>query len=353
MISYAPKTIKMNYNIENLDILTKKDDRLFLHDQLELLLGKIRYIPLKYRNTDFIDINLLQNKTNLKIVLSANLTTGPVSHTYTGDSLKSIIPAAFDKFADIINNEVEKIRKKYSFNKKNSFVVAISVKETELINLNEEERTNLFKSLITSTLPDMIGYIKRRVYSAKMANIKAFNSIFVKDVVSEVILQVHGRFQSDIANIRDFNIWNIQEADKVLNEILENSDHFRNEISFEQLVDRELSELEEEYTVDGDGDFVMNDEMDDYQIDKNSNENLLSLYVKDKEQIEEIEASDEEMSDKIFDDLIKLPIKYQSIYDLYYFELLEIDEIAKIKGMDPIEIEAILISIKELIAEKF
>ena len=48
-------------------------------------------------------------------------------------------------------------------------------------------------------------------------------------------------------------------------------------------------------------------------------------------QIEDAEVPDEEMSDKIFDELIKLPIKYQSIYDLYYFEHLEIEEIAKIK----------------------
>ncbi len=343
----------MNYNIENLDILTNKDDRSFLEDQLELLLSKISYIPLKYRTGDSIEINVSYVNNNLKITLSTNLTTGSVNHSQTGESLKSLVPEVFDKFSEKVNNEVEKIRKKYSFNKKNSFVGAISITESELLNLDESARTELFKSLITSTLPDMIGYIKRRVYSARMANIKVFNNVFVKDIVSEVILQVYGRFQSDIANVRDFNIWNIQEADKVLNEILENNDHFRGEISYEQLVDHELGELEEEYTMDADGDYVMHEEMDDYELENNYNEELLSLYVGDKDQLEEIETPDEELNDKIFDELIKLPIKYQSIYDLYYFEHLEMEEIAKIKDLEPIEIEAILISIKELISEKF
>lgn len=97
----------------------------------------------------------------------------------------------------------------------------------------------------------------------------------------------------------------------------------------------------------------MNEEMDDYDLDNNYNEEFLSLYVGDRDQIEEIDTPDEELNDKIFDELIKLPIKYQSIYDLYYFEHLEIEEIAKIKDLEPIEIEAILISIKELISERF
>lgn len=343
----------MNYNIENLDILTNKDDRSFLEAQLELLLGKISYIPLKYRTGDSIDIKIANINSDLKITLSANLTTGAVVHSQTGESLRSLVPEVFDKFSEKLNNEVEKIRKKYSVSKKNSFVGAISIKEDELMNLDESGRTELFKSLITSTLPDMIGYIKRRVYSARMADIKVFNNVFVKDIVSEVILQVYGRFQADIVSVRDFNIWNIQEADKVLNEILENKDQFRGEISFEQLVDHELGELEEEYTMDADGDYVMNEEMDDYENENNYNEELLSIIAGDKDQIEEIETPDEEFNDKIFDELIKLPIKYQSIYDLYYFEHLEMEEIAKIKGLEPIEIEAILISIKELISEKF
>ncbi|MGE5354712.1 MAG: RNA polymerase sigma factor [Deltaproteobacteria bacterium] len=342
----------MKYNIENLEILKNKEDRLFLEEQLELLLDKISFIPLKYRNSDIIEVNLQNGGNDIKAKLSLNLCTGVVSFSKSAVSIQSLESGFFDKFAEIVNIEVEKIRSRHSLNKKNSFIETISMKESELLNLNEVKRTELFKSLITATLPDMIGYIKRRVYSARLANIKAFNNVFVKDIVSEVILQVHGRFQADIINIKDFNIWNIQEADKVLNEILENNDHLRSEISYEQLVDHELSELEEEYTTDADGDFVMNEEIDEFDLQSRYSEDILSHYISDKEQIEEIDIADEDLNDKIYDELIKLPIKYQSIYDLYYFEHLEIEEIARIKDLEPIEIEAILISIKELISEK-
>jgi DNA-directed RNA polymerase specialized sigma24 family protein len=342
----------MKYNIENLEILEKKEDKLFLQEQVEQLLSKISFIPLKYRNSDTIEVNIQNGGINLKVFLSLNLSTGMISFSRSGENINSLAPELFDRFAEIVNIEVEKIRKKHSLNKKNSFIETISIKEPELLKLNEFKKTELFKSLITATLPDMIGYIKRRVYSARLANIKVFNNIFVKDLVSEVILQVHGRFQSDILNIKEFNIWNIQEADKVLNDILANDDNFRSEISFEQLVDHELAELEEEYTMDADGDYVMNEEMDEFNYENGGIPGVLALFGNENMQIEDAEAPDEDMSDKIFDELIKLPIKYQSIYDLYYFEHLEIEEIAKIKSLEPIEIEAILISIKELISEK-
>jgi DNA-directed RNA polymerase specialized sigma24 family protein len=351
-IFFAPKTTAMNYNIENIGILTNKADRILLQNELDLLLGQISYIPLKYRKSDTLEINISMENNDLKISVLFHLTTGVVLQSRAGKSIKDIAPGLFKEFAEKLNSEVEIIRKKYAVNRKNSFIEAISIKESDLKALDDAGRTKLFKSLITSSLQDMIGYVKRRVYSAKIANIRAFNNIFVKDIVSEVIINVHERFQSDITNIRNFNIWNIQEADKVLNAILDKNESSIEEISFEQLVDNELSELEESYTTDAGGDYIMHDEIDDFGQDKTSSNDILTIFIDGKDQVDDLERPDEELEDKIFDELIKLPVKYQSIYDLYYLEHMDIDEIAEIKNMKPVEIEAILISIKELIAER-
>jgi hypothetical protein len=342
----------MNFNISNIQILNNKEDRLFLEEHLNEFIANIRYIPLKYRKSDVVEIDLAKKNDAYNISLSYSLSTGVINLSGTGNIFKSLVTDTFEKFASKVNAEVEKIRKEYSVSKKNSYIESVNLSDEQLKNLGEKGKIELFRSLISSTLPDIIGYIKRRVHSAKMSDIKVFNNVFVKDVVSEVILQIHGRFQENINNVKEFNIWSIQESDKVLNDILENSSLPLGDISYEQLVDHELSELEEEYTTDAGGDFVMNDEVDDFISDHNYNDEVFSHYLKNKEQVEEAEQSDEEMNDKIFDELIKLPIKYQSIYDLYYFELVEIDEIAAIKSMQSIEIEAILISIKELLSEK-
>lgn len=352
MCFFAPKTTAMNYNIENIGVLSNKADRIFLQEQLDLLLGQISYIPLKYRKSNTLDIHLSQENNELKVALSVHMTTGIISHNRCGKSIEMISPAVFKEFAEKLNGEIENTRAKYAINRKNSFMKAISLKEADLKKLDEKGKTKLFKSLITSTLQDMIGYIKRRVYSAKMANIRAFNSIFVKDIVSEVIINVYDRFQSDITRIKNFNIWNIQEADKVLNAILDKNETLIDEISFEQLLNHELSELEESYTTDAGGDFIMHDEIDDFGQDKTNTNEILYRFLDNKDQVEDLERPDEELEGKIFDELIKLPVKYQSIYDLYYLEHMDIEEIAEIKNMKAIEIEAILISIKELIAEK-
>ena len=93
-------------------------------------------------------------------------------------------------------------------------------------------------------------------------------------VVNEVVLRVHTTYKNDIENIKNINIWIIQEADNVLNEILDNNTS--DNVSYEELVNSELGQLEEEYTIDGGGDLVMTDELDDYNTDFGVEEIILS-----------------------------------------------------------------------------
>ena len=342
----------MNYNIENFKAIRNKEDKSKLEKTIELFVSKLAYIPKKYVNSDEIDIfiNEVKDKIEIQLLLRINNKTIKQTDIITDfDKINDI----FNKFYNSLNSELESARSAYSMNKKNSFMEAVFQNGNEYSHLSEGEKHNLFKSLITSTLPDMIGYIKRRVYSARLANIRQFNNIFVKDVVSEVIIRVYDRFQSDIKHIRDFNLWNIKESDAVLNEILEDENFTATELSYEQLVNRELDELEENYSIDGDGDLTMNEDLEEEFSPRRTEHNgeLINSYINNLEIVEKIENPDDDFSDKIFDELIKLPLKYQSIYDLYYFEQMEMEDIAKVKNMEPIEIEAILISIRELITE--
>lgn len=342
----------MNYNIENFKAIKNKEDRSKLEKTIEQFISKLAYIPKKYVNSDKIDIFIHEIDDHFEIQLLSRLNNKVLKQTEIISNFEKI-NELFDNFYNLINTELEAARYSFSVNKKNSFMEAVSKNDDELERLNDTEKHNLFKSLITSTLPDMIGYIKRRVHSARLANIRQFNNIFVKDVVSEVILRVYDKFQTDIKHVKEFNLWNIKESDTVLNEILEDERALATELSYEQLVNKELEELEENYSIDADGDLMMNEDLEEEFSPKPPEQNgeLLNSYINDMEVIEKIENPDDDFSDKIFDELIKLPLKYQSIYDLYYFEQMEIEDIAKVKNLEPIEIEAILISIRELIAE--
>ena len=340
----------MEYNIEHLELIPKGEERNYLEKYLEKFIKKMSFIPKKYRKTNTININISKPKDSLlKIKVSANLNTGIISYEKSGHNIKEIVPAVFDEFTEKIVDEIDKIRKQFSQDKKNSFLNAISFDKKDLSKLDEKEKEELFKNIITVLLPGLKGYVKRRIMSAKLAKLKPLSNIDYKDIINEVVLRVYQRYKNNIENIKDVNIWLIQEADNILNEILDRQEYEK--ISYEELLNNELEQLEEEFTVDGEGELVMTEDLDEYDTDFGVEEIIL-ISKGESDFIEKLEKDKTSLKNKIYDELIKLPLRYQSIYDLYYFENMEIDEIAKIKNMDTIKVEAIIISIKELLTEK-
>lgn len=340
----------MEYNIENLELLKNVKDRNYLETHLEKFIKKMSIIPKKYRKSNTIELNLQgTDNSNIKISMSANLNTGQIFLADENVNIKLIVPKLFNKFTEKVAIEIQDIRKQFSLDKKSAFLEATALDKKNLSNLDEREKAELFESLIPIFLPSLKGYIKRRILSAKLADIKALSNVNYKEVMNEVVLRVHSIFQKEVEDIKSINIWIIQEADNVLNEILDNK-HLEN-VSYEELVNKELGQLEEEYTIDAGGDLVMTDELDEFDTDLGIEEIILSSKG-ENDFIDNLDISKAELKEKIYDELIKLPLRYQSIYDLYFFEHREIENIAKIKKMDSIEIEAIIISIKDLLSEK-
>lgn len=340
----------MEYNIENLELLKNVQDRNYLEIHLEKFIKKMSIIPKKYRRSNTIELNL-QGTDNfmIKIAMAANLNTGQIFLAEENLDIKLIVPKVFDKFTEKVATEIKNIRKQFSLDKKSAFLEATALDKKNLSNLDEKGKADLFGSLIPIFLPSLKGYIKRRILSAKLADIKALSNVDAQEVMNEVVIRVYVIFKKEVEDIKSINIWIIREADNVLNEILDNQSI--ENVSFEELVNKELGQLEEEYTIDGGGDLIMKDELDEFDTDLGVEEIILASKG-ENDFIDELDISKAQLKEKIYDELIKLPLRYQSIYDLYFFEHREIGDIAKIKKMKPIEIEAIIISIKDLLSEK-
>jgi len=340
----------MEYNINNVAILTNGTDRSYLETHLERFMKKMTLIPNKYKKSNTIDINLsITDSEKFKIGVSAYLNTCKVYCNLEGEKIQEIVPEIFSIFSKKIASEINNIRKQFSLDQKNTFLKLTALDKQHLLSLNKAEINKLFNSLIPVFLPSLKGYIKRRIMSAKLAEIQTLSNVDSKDIVNDVVVKVYPLFEKEIENIKDLNIWLIQTADIVLNKILESAES--DNISFEELVNSELGQLEEEYTIDGGGDLIMTDELDEYDNELGIEEILISS-SEENSFIENLDISKSTLKDKIYDELIKLPLKYQSIYDLYFFEYLDFEEIGIIKDMDATEIEAIIISVKELLTEK-
>ena len=340
----------MEYRVKNLEVLNDSHQRNYLEKHLEKFIKKMSFIPKKYRKSNTIEVYLSPiNENKLKISLSAILITGDFSLDKSGKNIEEIVPKIFYNFTQKIAEEIKNIRTKFAIDKKNEFFEKLALDKKNLQALNEKEKSKLFENIIPVFLNGLKGYVNRRIVSAKLANLKALSNIDPKDIINEVVLRVYYIFNKNIDNIRDINIWLIKEADAVLNEILDKNKS--ENLSYEELVNRELGQLEEKFTVDGGYDLIMNEELDEYNMDLGVEE-LVIASKGENEFIEKLEKDKTSLKNKVYDELIKLPLRYQSIYDLYYFENMEIDEIAKIKKLEPLEVEAILISIKDLLTEK-
>jgi len=340
----------MEYNIVNLEILANSEDRSYLEKYLDVFIKKMSILPMIYRKSKFIDIIFQRTDQNkLQINVSAQLNTGKIQIIQSGESIKNIIPAVFDNFTEKTAKELVNIRKKFSLDQKNAFLKLTAIDKEQLKSFDDKEKSDLFNSLIPSFIPNLNGYIKRRILSAKRAELKALSNIDYKDVVSEVIVRVFPIFKSNIKEIKNLNLWLIKTADDVLNEILDN--YTSENISFEELVNSELGQLEEEFTVDAGGDLIMTEDLDEYEVDLGVEEIIIASKG-ENDLIEKLDISKSSLKEKIYDELIKLPLRYQSIYDLYFIEYLSYDEIAIVKNMEALEVEAIIISIKEIITEK-
>ena len=339
----------MEYRVRNLDMLENSESRNYLENHLEKFIKKMSFIPKKYRKSNEIEVILSGKDQKINISVSANLNTGIISLERSGDTIEELIPSIFNEFTEKVAEEIKNIRTKYAIDKKNDFFEKLAFDKEHLKNLSDKEKTELFKTIIPIFLHGLKGYINRRIMSAKLADLKALSNVDPKDVVNEVVLRVHSIFNKDTENIKDINIWLIKEADNVLNEILDSNTG--ENVSYEELVNNELGQLEEKFTVDGGFDLVMTDELDEYDTDFGIEEIIISSKG-ENEFIEKLEKNKTSLKNKVYDELIKLPLRYQSIYDLYFFEHLEIEEIAKVKKIEPLEVEAIIISIKELLTEK-
>ncbi len=340
----------MEYSINNPDLIHNVEDRNFLEQHLERFVNKMGIIPKKYTKSDNINIHLEKlDDGKLSIEVSLSLNTGHIFMSQQGVGIKSIVPRVFYLFSKRVAEEIQHIREKFSTERRNLLLKELKLNKNSLDKLDDKGKSELFKSLIPMFLPALKGYINRRIIAAKRANLKALSNIDKKDVVNEVVIRIHSTFSQKIEDVRFINIWMIREADAVLNEILDN--YVSDEVSFEELLNRELGQLEEEYTIDAGGDLVMTEELDDYDVGLGVEEMILSS-KEESNLIEELKVDKVDLKDKVCDELVKLPLRYQSIYDLYFFENMTYEEIADIKGMTKVEIEAIIISIKDILKEK-
>ena len=296
------------------------------------------------------------NNFEYRISCSLKLKNNLVFLTESGKDIKEVTSVLFDKFRKKVAIQLEKNRVWYVKTKKKSRKENVESYLQDLQNFKSAEDETSFKSLVKVLLPGLERYVERMLQTAKNADVLNRLDLTSEEIVDEVIVRTFSTFEKNRDNAEDMNIWMMRETDNVLNEFVDAVKYEKHATSVEDLADSELSMLEEKYMFDSSGDPIMLDELDEYEAP----ETLLGIeeaYLvggSEKETIDKIsdKLSRKQMKEMIRNELVNLPLRHQSVYDLFFFEQNDVEEIAKIKDESPERIEEIIEEVKQFLAKR-
>lgn len=210
----------------------------------------------------------------------------------------------------------------------------------------KEEGDNVaFNNHLLKLLPRLKKYIGKRLRTALTRQLLPIRKYQPEYYLDELFIVAHDRF-GEIKNSNNFYAWLFEKADRLMEETIEkeefNSKMLENLDNYSKL---EWEGLKEKYTRDGDGDFVLLEELDDISY-KNHERPMVSYFFGQYQQ-QAIRKMDEEFGrdkvDRHLDMVLyNMPLEMQVVFDLLVYHHFNLEEIAQIRNCSVQHIEEIL-----------
>ncbi|MFV1450918.1 sigma-70 family RNA polymerase sigma factor [Maribacter sp. HS] len=236
--------------------------------------------------------------------------------------------------------------------------VRIIMKETysKLVSFKRKENRESFNKELLRILPKIYRYVSKRLNSA-VANGKLNKGMFdPSDFTDQLFIEVYDNID-DIKSENELHVFLFKKVDELLEDSLveEEFDHvfFDNIDTYSK---PEWDAMEEDYTQDGDGDFLLLEEMDDSSLDK-SNYTLDHVFITDEEKqlADKLDASlDKERINKHMQLVLdKMNLPMRTVFELFTNEGLTTEEIADIRKTTLDQVEELLASARQLLKNSF
>ncbi len=197
-------------------------------------------------------------------------------------------------------------------------------------------------------------YVKQRLKVGESFGILPKNMFQSNGIIDEVVLEI---YESKTHYKKEFGALRLlmfDEANKKLERLFENEKWHKKSISTKLILEEELKLLEENFTIDGGMDLIMNEELDDISYHQNddehyfltngeSNENIMTFLGIQKNSINELKSKRNILQDMYNN----LPLQTSNVVDLYVLGKLNLQEIAGILDADILELKRIIQFVKE------
>ncbi len=336
-----------------------------LKQQVAAFAKKLTRVLRGYGKPLHLDVHVSKTgRDQWRVAYALNMKNGQI--LYASEKAEDVLRAAElleDKFVRLVRKQRaaerhEALRRRWQ-RKLESLIELAPYLDT----YKQENEREAFVQLLSRFLPELKRYVRRRLRMAEAAGLVPRAMYQPEELADEVWLRAWERYGQDPLAEQHFKVWIYRIAEEVLEQSLQEAQKERaaHALSIEEWTARQVKEMEEIFSVDGDGDLVMLEELDDisYHLDEYDVEVLDLVDVEEEELIRKIEeeADDENTSidrklrRRIKMALARLPMRDRSIFDLHVLQGFTVEEIAQIKQLEAAEVQDIIAAVRRRLKE--
>lgn len=218
-------------------------------------------------------------------------------------------------------------------------------------NINDKATKTAFDKRVISATQEIHPYVKHRLYIAESTGIIPKKMYTSNGIIDEAIAKYYEKGYNVDSDVNTIKLKLFKFVVNDLNNLYKKEGFHKNTISTNSVLEEELDDLEEHYTMNADWDFVMNEELNDISYKQDHKHKHLFLYDDNNSSVLsafEVEDLEPNRSKQILGNLYSwLPIHVSSVIDLIVFGKLSFEEIAKVKSIEVSRVEFIYEEVKK------
>lgn len=211
---------------------------------------------------------------------------------------------------------------------------------------------NEFGRKILMIIAQIHPYVKHRLYTAETRGIIPHNMYTSTGIIDDAIVNLYEKYEGKLSDNQEIKLKLFALTSEHLSTIFNKESQYKDSLNTSQILEEELKLLEENYEVDFNNDFIMEEDLDDisYQqkdfIKQEFLYNDAEINIINSLEINDIRIEISNDKRKAFNNIYNwLPLKTSNILDLFVFGKLNYDEIARVKNVNPLSIKKTIQSV--------
>ncbi|WP_025739696.1 hypothetical protein [Aquimarina pacifica] len=221
----------------------------------------------------------------------------------------------------------------------------------ELQKFYETDDQREFSKKLLSIVPHLHPYVKHRLYIAESVGILPQNMYCSNGVIDDAILKLYHDDLNMQIDTLSLELKLFKLSDELIDELYVREGWHQKNISISYFLKSELEKLEESYSVGGDNELVMKEELTDICYHQNF-ENKQNFIYDDMDSVImkmiDSESSSDYRKQKLLGKFYSwLPLEASKIIDLFVFGRLNFEEIATIKEISVQEVKEVIIDVRK------